>query len=478
MLGGYNLMKTIYRVLVFGLLTLALTAVTATSLFAQDAACADIEAQQAVYKKFTDNYASKENAQRQLAIDAANEYIEKYGSCPDSKDIVTYLNKSIPTLKSAIEAKNKQDAAAADNALFTKYDTALKSENAADIYSVGKQILAKKPDLVDVTIALATAGFYQASAKSPVDTYNNEAINYAKTAIQQIESGAKSTTGDYGVLGYSYKLKDPKEFSTTEGARSNTLGWMNYIIGYIDYYRMSKKDEGLAYFYKASQANSTTKTNPSLYQTIGLYYRGEVVRLGEDIAAKLKANNNQANDEIKSLIAMQKGYADRAIDAYARAYKLADASNKQYKDGLYDSVKEIYTLRFEGKTDGVDAYIANLTSKPLPDPASKVEPVVEEDAATATTSVPAATNTAPAATPVKNPASNTTKPPTTTTKTPAPSTTKPATTPTKPAATPNSKKPPVTPMSSTTTKETPTKVTVTKDNTSAKKPAPKKKGTR
>ncbi|MEO8074272.1 MAG: hypothetical protein ABI686_13620 [Acidobacteriota bacterium] len=449
-------MKTIYRVLVFGLLTMALTAVTATSLFAQDDPCTNVEAKQAVYKKFTDNFASKVLAQRKTAVEAGKEYVEKYGNCPDDKEIVAYLNKNVPVIEKGI-AGEEANKVVEDR--YNRFNTAIKAKNTADIYSVGKEILATDPNLVDVMLVLATAGYDQASAKTPDDKYNNEVINYATMAVQKIESGAKSVTGDYGVLTYAYKDKD------------NAVGWMNYIIGYIDYYRMSKKTEGLTYFYKASQASSTTKTNPFLYQTIGLYYRGEVVRLGEDIAAKLKANNNQANDEIKSLIAMQKGYADRAIDAYARAYKLSDASNKQYKDGLYESVKEIYTLRFEGKTDGVDAYIANLTSKPLPDPASKVEPVVEEDAATATNSVPAATNTAPAATPSKTPASNTTKPPTTTTKTPAPSTTK-------PAATPDSKKPPVTPMSSTTTKETPTKVTVTKDNTSAKKPAPKKKGTR
>ena len=113
-------MKTIYRVLVLGLLTMALTAVTATSLFAQDA-CADVEGKQVVYKKFTDNYASKENAQRQLAIDAGNEYIEKYGSCADDKDIVAYLNKSIPTLKAAIEAKNKQDASGCKKCAFHSF---------------------------------------------------------------------------------------------------------------------------------------------------------------------------------------------------------------------------------------------------------------------------------------------------------------------------------------------------------------------
>ena len=456
MLGGYILMKTIYRVLVLGILTMALTAVTASSLLAQDV-CADVEAQQAVYKKFTDNYASKDIAQRKIAVEAGKDYVQKYGACPESKDIVAYLNKTIPGIETGIKKKEGDDA---KNALFTRFDTALKAKNTADIFSVGKEILATDPNLVDVIIVLATAGYDKASEKPPVDTYNNDAVTYAKSAIQKIEAGAKSTTGAYGVLNYSYKLADNKDYSTPEGAKTNALGWMNYIVGYIDYYRLSKKDEGLSYLYKASTINSTTKNNAALYQTIGLYYRDEVVRLGKEIVDKIAAAGNKETDETKALFALEKGNADRAIDGYARAYKLADTKDKAYKDGLYETVKEIYKLRFEGKTDGVDAYVATLTSKPMPDPATKVEPVIEVVPATAT---PGATpGTTPTATPT--------------------GTTKPAT----PAATPGATKPA---SSTTTTKPDTTKVTVTKTDdgnstsesttkTPAKKPAPKKKGTR
>ncbi len=294
-------MKTIYRVLVLGILTMALTAVTATSLFAQDP-CAEVEAKQALYKTFTDNYASKDTEKIKLAIDAGDQYTTKYGACADDKDIVAYLNKNVPGLKTKVAAiskgKEEQDR-------YARFNTAINTKNTANIFSVGKEILAVDPDLVDVMLVLATAGYDQATAKPPVDTYNNEAINYARMAIQKLEAGTASKTGDYGVLTYAYKDKD------------NALGWMNYIIGYVDYFRLSKKEEGLAYFYKSSQINSTTKKNPFLYQTIGNSYRDEVVKLGEKIAASLKANNNLPTDEAKELIAMQKGYADRAIDAYA-----------------------------------------------------------------------------------------------------------------------------------------------------------------
>ncbi len=447
-------MKTIYRVLMLGLFTVALTAVTATSLFAQDAACADIEAKQAVYKKFTDNYASKDIPKMQIAIDAGNEYIEKYGNCPEDKEIVTYLNKSIPAIKAVIEAQKVKGVNEARNALFTRFDTALKAKNTADIYSIGKEVLAKEPDFVDVMIVLATAGYDQSAAKPPVDTYNNEAVNYARSSIQKIESGTKSTTGAYGVGTYSYKYG---EFDTPEKAKSNALGWMNYIVGYIDFYRLGKKKEGLEYLYKASTANSATKSIPSLYQTIGSYYRDEVIRLGKEIVDKIEIAGKET-DETKAIFALEKGYADRAIDAYARAYKVADPKNKAYKDEIYDTIKEIYKLRFEGKGEGVDAYMATLTSQPMPDPTTEVKPVVEEGATTATTSGTTTPMTTPAGMtkPATKPATTTTKPPTT-----------------------DNKKPPATPMSSTDKNST-TKVTVTKTSETAKtkppvkKPAPKK----
>ncbi len=49
MLGGNTLMKTIFRVLMLGIM---ISAVSAVSVFAQDV-CAEVEAKQALYKQFT-----------------------------------------------------------------------------------------------------------------------------------------------------------------------------------------------------------------------------------------------------------------------------------------------------------------------------------------------------------------------------------------------------------------------------------------
>ncbi len=86
------------------------------------------------------------------------------------------------------------------------------------------------------------------------------------------------------------------------------------------------------------------------------------------------------------MVGMQKGYADRAIDAYARAYSLskADTKNKVYSDGLYAKLKQLYAFRYDGKNNDVDGFVATVMNKPMLDPTAEVVPVKVE-AAPATT---------------------------------------------------------------------------------------------
>ncbi len=408
----------------------ALSAVGSTSVFAQDV-CAEVDAQQVLYKKFTDNYAGTLD-QRKAAIEAGKQYVSKYGACADAKDIVSYLNTNVPKMEATIA---KEQGEAQKGALYTRFDTAIKASNTAEILGSGKEILTKEPEFLDVIIALASAGFDQAVANPPVDTYNDDVINYSKAAIQKIEAGKTSTTGNYGVLQYSYKTKEFPD------GKNNALGMMNYNIGYINYYRQSKKKEALPYFYKSTQYNS---------------YLEEAIRIDGEREAVVKAAGNKDTEQSLAMLGLQKGYADRAIDAYARAYKLANANadpkNKPYKDSLYTKLKELYAFRYDGKTEGIDAYVATVMSKPLPDPSTDVTPVKE--AALVTT-----TATSSTATPGAAKSSMTTDATT-------------AEQPTRPVAT------------ATTTKTTTTETngskatTTTKTKTVVKKPAPKKKGTR
>jgi hypothetical protein len=457
---GGRLMKTIFRFLALAMLLTAFTAATVTPGFAQDQAAE----KKRLYDTHLANYAANDVDKLQIALDAAKTYVEKFGESADDKEQVAYYKSETARLEKAIadlKAKVVKEREAKDmQALFTRFDTALKGTggkaNPSETYAAGKEIVAKQPDFIDVILVLGSVGFDQAVANPPVDTYNEDAITYAKMAIQKIEENKPSKTGNYGVLQYAYKNKENPD------GKSNALNWMNYNIGYILYYRQgkdnpAKKKEALPYLYKATKYTSTNQKNPTAYQAIGAWYLDEAIRIDKERTAILTANGNKDNEQTLAMVGEQKGYADRAIDAYSRAYKLAKGAakpNKEYTDGLYTRLKELYAFRYDGKTTGIDEFVAKVDTTPFPDPTTAITPVkietTEPAATTSSTTTPA--TTAPATTPA------------TTTPTPKPATT-PATT-TKP------------PTAGTTTGSTAETKPAAAVKTNAKKPAPKKKGTR
>ena len=95
------------------------------------------------------------------------------------------------------------------------------------------------------------------------------------------------------------------------------------------------------------------------------------------------------------------------MDAYSRAYKAAKSDTpaaKTYKDNLYKIMQSLYKRRFD-KDTGLEAYVAQTTTRPFPNPTSEVQPIADPDPAPATTGQPA--KTAPAAV-VTKPVSNAT----------------------------------------------------------------------
>ncbi len=136
---------------------------------------------------------------------------------------------------------------------------------------------------------------------------------------------------------------------------------------------------------------------------------------------------------------MSNGLAERAMDAFSRAYTLGQAP--AYKAKMKKNVEDAHQVRF-AKKDGVDSWITSAVAKPFVNPTTPVAPISDPEPAKTTTST-TSTPVTPTTTPTK-PADTTVKPSTTPVA-------KPATTPAKPAA-------------------------VTKPQAVVKKPVAKKKG--
>jgi hypothetical protein len=460
-------MKTIFRFLGLAVLAAGFAVAGGVSTFAQvtpaatpaatptapaaAGPCDNIEAREALEAKVRTNFDNKDYKIRQLAVDAGEEYIKTYGACEAQpiKDFIVYLNGYLPPTKTWIAVEDKRIKLAA---LYARFDPAVKAGNWDEVYASGKQILALDPEGLNQILVMGSIGLDETLKNPRVLKYNDDTLKYARMAIQKLEAG--KTTKNFGYDKFAY------------GSKDNALGWMNYTIGAITYFGQNNKKDALPALYKAIQINSDTKKLPQVYGIIGDYYFEEVKRLGEEIRVKTVAAGNKDTDETKDLIAKLKAYAERGIDAYARAAGLVDIvkkpAAKPYRDSLQAQVETLYQLRFQ-KLDGLKDFVAVQVAKPIPDPTSVPAPIVEVDP----TDVPP--TTPGTAAPGTNPG---TKP-----VTPAPGTAKPGVT---PAA--NGTKPPAT---APTPAKKPVSVNGTGDSSTtaaakpaARKPVVKKKGTR
>ncbi len=388
-------MKTIIRLVTIGA-TLALLAFPAvanslsTDTLAQDQ-CTD-ENKAAWYKTFIDTYKTD---QQPKAYEAAKKYLT---ACTEDTQQTQYLKKWVGAYEKEIRKVNFQKF------LYT-------DKNYPEAFKLGGEILKDEPENVKILMDLGYAGYLNSTNKN--NAFNADAINYARKAIQLIESGKSLETWN--------------PFPTKDEA----LAFLTY---YIAINTLQQDPSGaLPLLIKAAKFESSLKKSPFTYDKIATAYEaGPYAKLSEDYKAKFGGKDE--SPEQKLALENINQVVDRMIDAYARAVATAGADTKftNEKKAWSDSLAQWY--KYRNKSDaGMDALVAGILSKPLPpEPTPLTSLPVSAPAATPASGNGAATTNGTPATGT-NTASNTG-----TTTNPKPTT--PATTTTTPAK-PGSKRP-------------------------------------
>lgn len=393
-------MKKMLKTLLPGALALAFFAAPAVipTVSAQDTTAAAPAANQDEKAKLDDTFRKNFKTNKDLAYQTAKDYLAKFGSDADNQEFVTYLKNWIT--KEEQRRKDEQKLGLAKRCSdpvtsASKAPTAAeKAKFGSDVFSGCQQFASQEPNNAYPLLVPVDYGFVLATSSPAVNTYNDQTIALAKQTIQKIES---NTLGDVKWADYNYKSKD------------DALAWMNYIIGFITFNNLTGKEaDAVPYLYKSLQYNSEIKNKPLPYYAIGFNYRTQYNKAVQDFQTKY-AGAKDVTDEMKQDLGMQKALADRAIDAFARAYAVAKADPKlpqAAKDARLKDLEQMYKIRNKEQTAGMNELVASVMSKPLPDPSSPVTPVIEETTTTASTTGATAT-TAPA-TETKSAASTTT----------------------------------------------------------------------
>ena len=337
----------------------------------------------------------------------ANEAAKKYlAACPTEEgQIPSYLKKWVVAYDKEARKFNL-------NRLFND------QRKYAEALPLAKEVLADEPDNLTALFALGYGG-YVLAVNTKNESNNAEAINYAKKAIQVIESG-----------------KTPESWAPFK-SKEDALGYLYYSVGYLE--RASNPSDALKNFVKAAQFDSDIKKNAQTYAFIANAYEDEYAKQ----SAEYQKNFTDKPETPESKLAAENinQLVDRIIDALARAVAVAgtDAPAQAAKAQWLARLTDLYKFRHNKSDAGLNEMIASVMSKPLPPVPTPITtlptpaPTTTTTPAAGATPNPVGSTMAPGAT---APAATTT---TTSTTTAVPATT--TTTKTTSAATASSKKP-------------------------------------
>jgi hypothetical protein len=311
---------------------LALATMLALSLVALGARQSRVFAQETddpvkieIYKRFTDNRLPNPAA----AYQAARDYLTKYNK--DKDQYTDYLSKWV--------AAYERDERKRNLPIY------INEKKFTEAYNTGAKILADEPNYLRAQIDLGYAGYLAASAKN--EQFNATALDYARKAIQAIESG-----------------KTPSEWAPFKG-KDDTLAYLHYAVGYLTL--KTTPDQSIDSLLKAAQYDSDIKKTPSTYYFLAVGYESGPYKT-MSAAYQTDFANKPETPASKAALEKLNVVMDRIIDAYARAIAAAGTEPKteQSRREWLTQMSNYYKFRHDGSDAGLNEFIAAALQKPLP----------------------------------------------------------------------------------------------------------------
>ena len=278
-----------------------------------------------MYNRFYNNV--KNN--KPVAYQAARDYLQKYGK--DKDQYIDYLQKWITVYE---RDERKQNLPILIN-----------EKKFSEAYATGAKILSDEPDYLRAQIDLGYAGYIAASNKN--ESFNTAALDYARKAIQAIESG-----------------KQPSEWAPFKG-KDDTLAYLNYAVGFLTL--KTTPDQAIDSLLKAARYESDIKKTPSTYYFLAAAYESGPYKT-LSAAYQTQFAGKPETPESKAALEKLGTVMDRIVDAYARAIATAgtDPKTEQSRKEWMTQMSTYYKFRHENSDAGMKEFIDTVLQKPLP----------------------------------------------------------------------------------------------------------------
>jgi hypothetical protein len=278
-----------------------------------------------IYKRFVDNRVPNPAA----AYQAARDYLAKYDK--DKDEYTKYLSQWVMFYE---RDQRKQ-----------QLPVLINEKKFAEAYTTGAKILADEPGYLRAQIDLGYAGYISASDKN--EQFVNDALGYARKAIQAIESG-----------------KAPTDWAPFKG-KDDTLAYLNYAVGFMTL--KTAPDQSIDSLLKAAQYDSEIKRTPSTYYFLAAAYESGPYK-ALSTAYQAEFANKPETPQSKAALDKLNVVMDRISDAYARAIALAgtDPKTEAQRRDWTAKLSTYYKFRHNDSEAGMPEFLAASLQKPLP----------------------------------------------------------------------------------------------------------------
>jgi hypothetical protein len=275
-----------------------------------------------------ERWRSNVNLNQRQAYEAGREYLSKY----PADGYAAYVRPWV----AAYERESRK----------REFERLFRAQRFDRVFSVGREVLAEEPDHLKTLTHLAYAG-YLASGKGD-ESHNEAALGYARRALALIGAGAQAA--------------DWQPFAD----RSDALGYLHFIIGELTL--KSDPEEAARLFRRAVSYETSVRHTPVLYSRLAAaYVVGRYDPLSKDYQSRHAGR--EADGESRAALEKIYGVVDLIADAYARAVALAGTDPKyaEAKRRWSDELTRFYKFRHNDSADGLEAFVAGVVAKPLPE---------------------------------------------------------------------------------------------------------------
>ena len=300
------------------------------STIAANAQC-DTDAVAATYSKFLENHKGTPE-QKKIAHETAKEYLAKFGECPTDaeKKVAAYIKNW----------QAKYEAWQIESACTNAVD-----KTPARAFELCRPYVAKDPENLRAYLLLSLAGFK--TAKTTDKTIRDQAVQAMRKSLDLIKAG---------------KTIDPWVFG---GSKEEAVGTLEFFSASLT--MDTAPAEAAAAMLRLAHSSSSYNKDPNTYYYLARsLHNSEVKKQIAEYNAKCSGTTPPAeceafNDRIEAVI-------DRVIDAYARAVALSTGKpeHASVTTAAKPHLVELYKKRHGDSDAGLDKYVSEVLSKPLP----------------------------------------------------------------------------------------------------------------